>query len=159
MKKITGNKLLVKALKEEGVDIIFGYPGACTIDISDELSTVSIPLSDSVEVEAKSEPDPVLSPAIPSVEADVSSDPIYSPEEDDLSQSLYTEPESLVNETPEVPSVGSDFNIETMSESDPYAEENFAEPNYIEPSEPEMDASDVSANIINNFAKGSILSI
>ena len=37
MKKITGNKLLVRALKEEGVDILFGYPGACTIDISDEL--------------------------------------------------------------------------------------------------------------------------
>ena len=36
MKKISGNKLLVKALKEEGVDILFGYPGACTIDISDE---------------------------------------------------------------------------------------------------------------------------
>lgn len=34
MKKISGNKLLVKALKEEGVDILFGYPGACTIDIS-----------------------------------------------------------------------------------------------------------------------------
>ena len=30
-------KLFVKALKEEGVDILFGYPGACTIDISDEL--------------------------------------------------------------------------------------------------------------------------
>ena len=37
MKKISGNKLLVKALKEERVDTIFGYPGACTIDISDEL--------------------------------------------------------------------------------------------------------------------------
>lgn len=37
MKKISGNKLLVKALREEQVDIIFGYPGACTIDISDEL--------------------------------------------------------------------------------------------------------------------------
>ena len=37
MSKITGNKLFVKALKEEGVDILFGYPGACTIDISDEL--------------------------------------------------------------------------------------------------------------------------
>ena len=37
MKKISGNKLLVKALKEEGVDTLFGYPGACTIDISDEL--------------------------------------------------------------------------------------------------------------------------
>ena len=37
MRKITGNKLFVKALKEEGVDVIFGYPGACTIDISDEL--------------------------------------------------------------------------------------------------------------------------
>lgn len=37
MKKISGNKLFVKALKEEGVDTLFGYPGACTIDISDEL--------------------------------------------------------------------------------------------------------------------------
>ena len=37
MKKIIGNKLLVKALREEQVDTIFGYPGACTIDISDEL--------------------------------------------------------------------------------------------------------------------------
>ena len=30
MKQISGNKLLVKALKEEGVDVLFGYPGACT---------------------------------------------------------------------------------------------------------------------------------
>ena len=37
MKKISGNKLLVKAMREEQVDTIFGYPGACTIDISDEL--------------------------------------------------------------------------------------------------------------------------
>lgn len=37
MKQISGNKLLVKALKEEGVEVLFGYPGACTIDLSDEL--------------------------------------------------------------------------------------------------------------------------
>lgn len=37
MKKISGNKLLVNALKEEGVDIMFGYPGACTIDLCDEI--------------------------------------------------------------------------------------------------------------------------
>ena len=37
MKQISGNKLLVKALKEEGVEVVFGYPGACTINISDEL--------------------------------------------------------------------------------------------------------------------------
>lgn len=37
MRGISGNKLLVKALREEGVDTLFGYPGACTIDISDEL--------------------------------------------------------------------------------------------------------------------------
>ncbi|CUX38999.1 biosynthetic-type acetolactate synthase large subunit [Clostridium sp. C105KSO13] len=37
MRNISGNKLLVKALKEEGVDTVFGYPGACTIDVSDEL--------------------------------------------------------------------------------------------------------------------------
>lgn len=37
MRQISGNKLLVKALKEEGVEYLFGYPGACTIDLSDEL--------------------------------------------------------------------------------------------------------------------------
>lgn len=37
MRKISGNKLLVKALQEEGVEIVFGYPGACTIDIGDEI--------------------------------------------------------------------------------------------------------------------------
>ena len=37
MKKISGNELLVKALREENVDILFGYPGACTIDLCDEI--------------------------------------------------------------------------------------------------------------------------
>lgn len=37
MNRISGNKLLVKALKEENVDILFGYPGACTIDLCDEI--------------------------------------------------------------------------------------------------------------------------
>ena len=37
MKKISGNKLFVKALQEEGVEVVFGYPGATIIDIGDEL--------------------------------------------------------------------------------------------------------------------------
>ena len=37
MRKISGNKLLVKAFKEEGVEVLFGYPGATIIDIGDEL--------------------------------------------------------------------------------------------------------------------------
>ena len=41
MRGISGNKLLAKALKEEGVDILFGYPGACTIDIGDEISRLN----------------------------------------------------------------------------------------------------------------------
>lgn len=35
--KITGNSLLVKALKEEGVTTLFGYPGGTVIDLFDEL--------------------------------------------------------------------------------------------------------------------------
>lgn len=34
---ITGAKFLVKALEAEGVDILFNYPGAATIDIMDDL--------------------------------------------------------------------------------------------------------------------------
>ena len=37
MGKMTGNEFLVKALQEEGVEKIFGYPGACVIDIFDEI--------------------------------------------------------------------------------------------------------------------------
>ena len=37
MSKMTGNEFLVKALQEEGVEKIFGYPGACVIDIFDEI--------------------------------------------------------------------------------------------------------------------------
>ncbi len=37
MKKITGNKLFVRALQDEGVDVLFGYPGGYAIDIFDEL--------------------------------------------------------------------------------------------------------------------------
>lgn len=34
---ITGRKLFVKALQEEGVDTIFGYPGGMVTDLFDEL--------------------------------------------------------------------------------------------------------------------------
>lgn len=37
MGKMTGNEFFVKALQEEGVEKIFGYPGACVIDIFDEI--------------------------------------------------------------------------------------------------------------------------
>ena len=37
MGKMTGNEFLVKALQKEGVEKIFGYPGACVIDIFDEI--------------------------------------------------------------------------------------------------------------------------
>lgn len=35
MAKITGNEFLIKALREEGVEKIFAYPGACVVDITD----------------------------------------------------------------------------------------------------------------------------
>ena len=34
---ITGRKLFVRALQEEGVDTIFGYPGGMVTDVMDEL--------------------------------------------------------------------------------------------------------------------------
>ena len=34
---IAGKKLFVKALMEEGVDTIFGYPGGTVTDLFDEL--------------------------------------------------------------------------------------------------------------------------
>ena len=37
MGKMTGNEFFVKALREEGVTKLFGYPGACVIDIFDAI--------------------------------------------------------------------------------------------------------------------------
>jgi acetolactate synthase-1/2/3 large subunit len=41
-KELTGTKILMKVLKEEGVDTIFGYPGGAVIDIYDELANTDI---------------------------------------------------------------------------------------------------------------------
>jgi acetolactate synthase-1/2/3 large subunit len=38
MSKLTGAQILLRMLKEEGVDTIFGYPGGVVLDIYDELS-------------------------------------------------------------------------------------------------------------------------
>ena len=40
--KLTGAQILMKVLKEEGVDSIFGYPGGAVIDIYDELDKTDI---------------------------------------------------------------------------------------------------------------------
>ena len=37
MNQIKGTDLLVKALKEEGVDLLFGYPGGQAIDLFNSL--------------------------------------------------------------------------------------------------------------------------
>ncbi|HOP48193.1 MAG TPA: biosynthetic-type acetolactate synthase large subunit [Desulfobacteraceae bacterium] len=40
--KLTGAKILLKSLQEEGVDTIFGYPGGAVLDIYDELEKTDI---------------------------------------------------------------------------------------------------------------------
>ncbi|MBW2620281.1 MAG: acetolactate synthase large subunit, partial [Deltaproteobacteria bacterium] len=40
--KLTGAQIMMKVLKEEGVDTIFGYPGGVVIDIFDELDKTDI---------------------------------------------------------------------------------------------------------------------
>ena len=40
--KLTGAQILMKVLKDEGVDTIFGYPGGAVIDIYDELINTDI---------------------------------------------------------------------------------------------------------------------
>jgi len=42
MKTFTGAEILLKSLKEEGVDTIFGYPGGAVIDIYDQLAKSDI---------------------------------------------------------------------------------------------------------------------
>ncbi|MFO7556013.1 MAG: biosynthetic-type acetolactate synthase large subunit [Desulfobacterales bacterium] len=40
--KLTGAQIMMKVLQEEGVEIIFGYPGGAVIDIFDELAKTNI---------------------------------------------------------------------------------------------------------------------
>ncbi len=42
MKKLTGAEILLRSLREEGVDTLFGYPGGAVIDIYDRLVRVDI---------------------------------------------------------------------------------------------------------------------
>ena len=116
-----------------------------SVDLSAELSSVNNPL----ELSAS----PVMS--IPTDEE--VSDPIYTPEEDDNSQSLYAQADSIINDIPDVSPIVSDFNIETIptsENSDPVfmAQEDIVAADEIV-AEPENDVADVSAQIINNFAK------
>lgn len=120
------------------------------VDLSAELSSVSRPLELS---------EPVSVSPLTSIPADDgASDPIYSPEEDNVSQPLYNQADNLINETPDVSPAISDFNIETIpvsSDTDPVfiAQEDIIDDNISTSEEPESDAADVSAQIINNFAK------
>ncbi|MCX7670088.1 MAG: thiamine pyrophosphate-binding protein, partial [Anaerolineae bacterium] len=36
-KAMTGAKMVVQALKDQGVDVIFGYPGGAVLPIYDEI--------------------------------------------------------------------------------------------------------------------------
>lgn len=42
MSKITGSQAIMKCLKEEGVDLVFGYPGGAVIELYDELCKTDI---------------------------------------------------------------------------------------------------------------------
>ena len=110
------------------------------IDLNNELSDISIDVPDSPRTINK---DDLI------IEEDISSDPIYSPEEDDMSQPLYHTTSDVVDDMPEVSPVVSDFMVETLPEEP----EAYTKPDISEPTENEVDTADVSASIINNFAK------
>ncbi len=42
MSKITGSQAIIRCLKEEGVDLVFGYPGGAVIELYDELCKTDI---------------------------------------------------------------------------------------------------------------------
>jgi acetolactate synthase-1/2/3 large subunit len=42
MSKITGSQAIIKCLQEEGVDLVFGYPGGAVIELYDELCKSSL---------------------------------------------------------------------------------------------------------------------
>ncbi len=109
------------------------------IDLNNELSDISIDVPDSPRTVNN---DDLI------IEEDISSDPIYSPEEDDLSRPLYHTTDDIIDDMPEVSPAASDFAVETLSEPEDYTISNIPEP-----TENEVDTADVSASIINNFAK------
>ncbi len=122
------------------------------INISEELSAVDIDFSSADTPTDISEP--VIAP-IDEIEENIVSDPIYSPEEDDISQPLYSGDDDILTDTPEVSSATDDFNITAMSAPEPaiiLPEDNISV-DVSEPTENTADSTDVSASIINNFAK------
>ena len=37
MKEISGSQMIVEALRQEGVEVVFGYPGGAALNIYDEI--------------------------------------------------------------------------------------------------------------------------
>ena len=130
-------------------------PSEENIDISDELLNVgfSEEIEPTIEMNTSEdiEPEVISEPTI-SFPEDIASDPIYTPEEDDETLSLGEV--DILSDTPDVASVTNDFNVETILEPYIAEEPKNIEPEVIsEPTENNVDTTDVSASIINNFAK------
>ena len=153
------------------------------IDIDRELEDVpevaaDVPAVEPIElpaVEAEAEKTEILLPEVNVIIDGIDSDPIYTPEDEASSQPLYKGDDGLLEETPEISTQADAFNIETLpiAETEPAApepeiRETVSEP-AVQPHRPEAekaavpaagdytesgaDAADVSASIINNFAK------
>ena len=98
---------------------------------------------------------PVL-PEVSVISDDTDSDPIYTPEDEASSQPLYKGADDTLPEVPEVSTQDDAFNIEEISLDEdalPVANQQPAEDKVEAAPETKADAVDVSASIINNFAK------
>lgn len=91
-----------------------------------------------------------LLPEVSVISDDTDSDPIYTPEDEASSQPLYKGDDALLSDMPEISTQSDSFNVEEMplkADATPLVERSA------ESTETNSDAVDVSASIINNFAK------
>ena len=130
------------------IDIDSELANVSEVDTTDAVMDIAEPtdaLGDSQDTDIDT-----LLPEVSVISDDADSDPIYTPEDEASSQPLYKGGDEMPTETPEVSTQADNFNVEEISLD--AGTPNSAVEHSISP-KAENDAVDVSASIINNFAK------
>ena len=148
---------------DDAVSKISSEDSETEIDIDSELADVAEVAADpsnttvntsSIAV-APTETDDISSllPEVNIISDDTDSDPIYIPEDEASSQPLYKGGDEILSDVTEVPTQSDNFNIEEISLTADANSSPASDQTIDTKSDASSDAVDVSASIINNFAK------
>lgn len=135
------------------IDIDSELANVPEVDAGDVPATVAAPEpAPTASTEADTDIDSLL-PEVNVISDDTDSDPIYTPEDEASSQPLYKGNDELLSDTPEISTQADNFNVEEIALDSDTLPDTKTDIKNGPQAESNSDAVDVSASIINNFAK------